>query len=324
MIFIGKASKFIVVYGGGIGILSGVIFSTWQFGWKEYTKNETQKREDLSSYANYGKYLTIYNTKIQENMAKFLSSKNIVSDKPSAEDGIFAISKSQDINELDGSYVAQSREKKFNDTCKIFLHRVAPITQSGFEALKSEDLKEYKTIHTFFDSLAFSIDRDLINFETVFELFTYPAYWKDGERWAEFDPFFELERCLKENWFGEKKSLDGYSSNFLKLGNNYHYTRLVNKYKLLKHETKQLEKCRQQSESSKECTKNISTFAEIDSRIKNNKKIIKDIKQEKQRMEDYSENKNLPPWYQLYEDRCSKRWFFYMPPNLYCIWKYEE
>ena len=123
--------------------------------------------------------------------------------------------------------------KRYTNACDSLLQFTK--TQTGIEVFYSDIFQGYRKIHLFYESLGFGIKNDLIQFNTIFNLFTYPAVWEDDKVtiWASFDPFFELEKCLRDNWFGKDKELVDFSSNFIQLGTNYYYARVFNKYEEL-------------------------------------------------------------------------------------------
>ena len=142
----------------------------------------------------------------------------------------------------------ESERRRFDDSCKALLD--SQRNQTGMEVFfdstnnltNSSNFMKFREIHNFYESLGFAIKNKLVQFDTAFHLFVYPASWDDDEQrsiWATFDPFFEIETCLRKNWFGESqqedsnKSLSDFSDNFLQLGTNYHYARLTNKYNSL-------------------------------------------------------------------------------------------
>lgn len=137
-------------------------------------------------------------------------------------------------------YTKNPERLRFDQTCKALL--ASTKSNTGFEVFASDNFEDFRKIHDFYESLGFAIKNHLIQFETVFNMFTYPATWTDKyydneiSPWATFDPFFEIETCLRKNWFGESnsesdtKSLQDFSDNFLQLGNNYHYKRISNEY----------------------------------------------------------------------------------------------
>ncbi len=137
-------------------------------------------------------------------------------------------------------YTKNPERLRFDQTCKALL--ASTKSNTGFEVFASGNFENFRSIHDFYESLGFAIKNHLIQFETVFNMFTYPATWTDKyydneiSPWATFDPFFEIETCLRKNWFGESnsesgtKSLQDFSDNFLQLGNNYHYKRISNEY----------------------------------------------------------------------------------------------
>ncbi|MDJ0582636.1 hypothetical protein, partial [Crocosphaera sp.] len=156
--------------------------------------------------------------------------------KPKNKEGLYQyesckIPKSKEVKtEIDR---IEKTQKRYTNACKALLPYTK--TRTGIEVFYSDIFQDYRAIHLFYESLGLGIKNDLIQFDTIFSLFTYPALWEDDKVtvWASFDPFFELENCLRNNWFEEDKPLLDFSSHFIQLGANYHYARVFNKYKEL-------------------------------------------------------------------------------------------
>lgn len=281
--------KIILKYSTLIVGLSAVIIPIYEIITETNESIKRKKTKDLKSYADYGTYLVNYRENIQPSISKILSHSNIringtiisligaTNTKSQNNNQLhFKIVKSNNMDDYDeeGNYSQDSLEKdRFDNACKQLIN--ATNSKTGYELYNSNNdyFKNLRKIHEFFGSLGFAINQEVVSFDNVYNLFTYPAYW-DNEVvsvWASFDPLFEIENCLEKNWFGEGKPLKDFSYIFLQLGRNYHYKRI---------KLRQIElNCEDSKERNNKCEK-----------LKQIKKII----------EDYSANPSKLPWNQLY------------------------
>ncbi|MDJ0661280.1 MAG: hypothetical protein QNJ42_17580 [Crocosphaera sp.] len=220
---------------------------------KEIPKDIRKKEiRDITTYATYGEFLKKYNKKIQPSIFKILNSQNIKINDTNISLISVANTNNQDSDKLyfklvtsnneedydnEGNYTAKSPDnQRFNRTCKALVN--ATNSKTAYELYYSDNdyFENFRTIHEFFASLSLAIDKKAIEFDSVFELITYPA--SDGSSDEQslsvsFNPLFEIENCLKKHWFGIDNQLTDFSYHFLRLKKNYHYKRIQLKQKQL-------------------------------------------------------------------------------------------
>jgi hypothetical protein len=261
-----KTIKIVITNGAILVAGAGILGNIWVYLISQINATQIAAREDLSTYASYGKLLEKYRNDIEPAIGNFLRNKQYLSlDK-----------NPRNIN-TDGTF---KDPDEYNIRCKNLL-QTKTSTYSGFELFNLKEYEDYRVVHNFYETLGFSLRNKLINFETVFNMFIYPAYWEQGEMWASVDPFYELELCLRENWFGEGRPLKDFSDNFLQLGYNYHYRRLLSQVKTLGCDTKK-------NQNIPDDCKRLS-------------KMVKEIKDEQR-------NTQKKAWKALYPDLCSNVW----------------
>lgn len=254
-----------------IAVISGA-GAAFTYIYTKIKQNEIAQQRDLSTYKDYGKYLTTYHDEIQPSIAEFIGgfkiqyTKNndiikIIKNTETTTDQnlvtilfkkecplitskkyCFRIKKDpklinqQDLNKF--IYTEPKEQKRYTDACKALLESTKSLT--GHEFFYSEQWSKFRKIHLFYEALGLGIENGSIQFKTVFNSIIYPAFWNDEEvtNWAYFDPLFEIENCLRDYWFGieNENNLEGnqlvdFSNNFIRLGTNYHYARVYNKYK---------------------------------------------------------------------------------------------
>jgi hypothetical protein len=209
--------KYIGIITGVLSALAvgvGIIGNVWFYLLSQYNARELAAKQDLSTYTTYGELLDEYRNNIEPATGRFLSSRQ------------FLLSEKKNPLHMkpDGSY-NEEFDKEFKKECKNLLKQKTK-TGSGLELFYLPDYNDYRKIHNFYETLGFSLKKKAIHFDTVFDMVVYPAGWKDENKWASFDPFYNLELCVRDNWFGENHSLPDFSDNFLQLGYNYQYRRL--------------------------------------------------------------------------------------------------
>lgn len=193
-------------------IVAGVtgIWNLYLLAQSQLTRIENENRNNLSTYASYGKYLIIYREEIQSDISKLLNN--------------------DEWNELD------------DESCKTLIIDTTK-SKTGIELFGSTSYDDFRKVHNFYESLGFSLRKKVINFDIVFDLFTYPSYWDlDNRKWylsndpkVWLKPYFSvllnMRRCIGENYFGIGKPLNDFSDNIDQLGYNYLYARLKYKFK---------------------------------------------------------------------------------------------
>lgn len=108
--------------------------------------------------------------------------------------------------------MADYHAKKF-DTAEMLTRY-----KTGSAMYTSPELKDFRTIHQFYEELGTLIRFGAIDFETAFQLITFPS------------DFFEETRpqhnFLRDNWFAlradpNQRALSDFGANLAELGNNY-------------------------------------------------------------------------------------------------------
>jgi hypothetical protein len=84
---------------------------------------------------------------------------------------------------------------------------------SGSAIYWSEDFKEFREIHEFYEELGLMVERESVNFELVFELVTYPSDFASDTA--------GLCRFIGRNWFRKGYGIAGMCDNTNKLGKRY-------------------------------------------------------------------------------------------------------
>jgi hypothetical protein len=201
----------------GTGV--GAIWNLYLLAQSQVSKMEIENRSNLSNYSSYAKYLSNYQSIIQPAISRIL-------------------------------------KKKWNELqCQEILQKTS--SKTGMEVFGSEEYKDFRIAHNFYESLGFSLKNKVINFDIIFDLFTYPAYWAlDEEEWylsknpedwlkGNFSTLRPMRECIGDNYFGKGKELRDFSDNIDQLGYNYLYARLQGKFN---------RDCHQKSSAPKTCT----------------------------------------------------------------------
>jgi hypothetical protein len=150
----------------------------------------------LSSYANFGQLLREYR-KIEPDIS---NSKN----------------------EYQKLFESQ---KNASNICKTLIEKY----NSGASIYYSKDFSSYKKVHDFFETLGLLLDKDVIDFNLVFQLFTFPGKFPEGKYAADFPNWnflISLDECVSSNWFQKNDSLPDFGSYVKQLGYNYAFARL--------------------------------------------------------------------------------------------------
>ncbi|MCA2620093.1 MULTISPECIES: hypothetical protein [unclassified Microcystis] len=200
-----------VTLGAITTIVAGLtaIWNLYLFAQSQSNRIQNENRTNLSAYASYGQYLKTYQTDIQPAISRILQRK---------------------WNELD------------DEKCRTLIIEKTK-SKSGIEVFGDPKYNDFRIAHNFYESLGFSLKNKTINFDIVFDLFTFPAYWDlgskkwylsgDAKAWLKpnFSVLRPMRECIGKNYFGEGKALKDFSDNIDQLGYNYLYNRLVHKFK---------------------------------------------------------------------------------------------
>jgi hypothetical protein len=198
------------------------IWNLYLFAQSQLTKIDNENRVNLSSYGSYGTYLNKYRDEIQPALSIILNQdiyRQILLDK--------------DNNEL---------VRLDDEACKNLIIEKTK-SHTGIELFGSGTYEKFRDVHNFYETLAFSLKNKVINFEIVFDLFTYPAYWDlqdknwylldNSDEWleADFAVLRPMRECIGNNYFGIDRPLKDFSDNIDQLAYNYLYLRLKYKFK---------------------------------------------------------------------------------------------
>ena len=117
----------------------------------------------------------------------------------------------------------------FDKNPKIICQILIRTYKNGESIYYSKDFSDYKKIHDFFETLGLLLDRGIIDFDLVFQLFTFPGNFPEGEYPIDHpnsNPLISIDECVESNWFKENDPLRGFGSHVKQLGYNYNYARL--------------------------------------------------------------------------------------------------
>ena len=246
------------ILAGGVGVVANI----WVYFIGQIHAEQIRARKELSTYSSYGDFLKKYEADIQPATGTFL----------------------KEIKEIKQKYQLTN----LNDlsSCKALIEKDTN-SKTGMELFNSSKYANYRKIHNFYESLGLSLDKNLINFETVFDLFVFPAYWdldKPEQIEPDYSPLREFRNCIGNSWFGfdektgKSRGLADFADYLNQLGYNYYYFRLGAKYN---------KQCNGQDKyQGTQCVKIQSKIE----KIKNNKNITKS-------------------WQRLYPDICHKNLF---------------
>jgi len=115
--------------------------------------------------------------------------------------------------------------KNANEICKTLIKEY----KSGASIYYSKNFSDYKQVHDFFETLGLLLDKDVIDFNLVFQLFTFPGKFPDGKYSIDIpylNPLVSLDECIASNWFRENDSLPDFGAYVKQLGYNYAFARL--------------------------------------------------------------------------------------------------
>ena len=250
------------ILAGGVGVVANI----WVYFIGQIHAEQIRARKELSTYSSYGDFLKKYEADIQPATGTFL----------------------KEIKEIKQKYQLTN----LNDlsSCKALIEKDTN-SKTGMELFNSSKYANYRKIHNFYESLGLSLDKNLINFETVFDLFVFPAYWDldkpeqiQPDYSPDYSPLSEFRNCIGKSWFGfdektgESRELPDFADYLNQLGYNYYYFRLEAKYN---------KQCKGQDKyQGTQCVKIQSKIE----KIKNNKNITKS-------------------WQRLYPDICHNNLF---------------
>jgi hypothetical protein len=215
-------SKYGVLFTGGASLIA----NSWLFFFSQINADKIRSKADLSTYKNYGDYLKDYKENIQPAIGTFLK-----------------LTQEKDFTKYNLKLDKDKTTYNVQACQTLILSKTN--SHTGMELFYSNDdkiYKNYRLIHNFYESLGFALKNDSINFETVFDLFVYPAYWDLNNpneidvTFPKYAPLRALRDCIGSHWFGIDESGKGqamsdFSDNLNQLGYNYLYARLVYFYK---------------------------------------------------------------------------------------------
>lgn len=155
-----------------------------------------EKITEVSTYTSFGKVLETYQGKVGSEIA------NILGENPKYK-SVFSGS---------GNF------------CDELLNQY----KSGAKIYYSKDFSDYRDVHNFFETLSFLIDKEVIDFDLVFEVVAFPGEFPEGKypKDSTLSPLIAFDECIGKNWFGKGHDLLDYGAAIKRLGYNYNYERM--------------------------------------------------------------------------------------------------
>jgi hypothetical protein len=200
---------------------AGIAFSSYTYVSTQWNKNDEARRSQLTTFSTYGQYLAKYQKEMQPALARLMKD-------PVRE-------------QLD---IAMRHNAK--TACQAVLNRST--TKTGFQVFMSDDLKDAREVHNFYESIGYGLSKEQLDFEVIFELITLPAYWniqnpdsswydkskddlgqKDISRtflYPDFSVLLPWRNCLGTGFYGKDKPLSDFSDGVDQLGYNYLFARM--------------------------------------------------------------------------------------------------
>lgn len=123
---------------------------------------------------------------------------------------------------------------------------------NGYEVFSSPELKTYRSVHNYYESIGYSLAQDQLDFEIIFDLITLPNYWNIHDPtsswyqasddlakyksirtflYPDFSVMLPLRSCIGDNYFGKGMPLHDFSDSIDRLGYNYLFSRMRSLYR---------------------------------------------------------------------------------------------
>lgn len=170
----------LAAYVTGLGVILGGGVSLYQFSASLVNQREANKIKQLTTFESFKK----------------LVDKGYEREKCATE------------------FVAQNSGKYRKDAARKLIQTLG----SGSRVYFSDEFKQFRHLHEFYEELGFQVDQGVLNFDLVFELVTFPSdfYYETAELCSE----------LGENWFPytpnlPSKRIVGFCDNTRKLATRY-------------------------------------------------------------------------------------------------------
>lgn len=176
---------------------------------KQIREEKSARIAQLSTYQNFGEIIKKYQGEIADKVVIILDSES-------------------------SKYKKILKDPNF---CDLLLEKHG----KGLNIFYSKEFKEYRDVHNFYETLGLFLHHDVVDFDLVFSLFTFPGEFIEGEYSSEYpskNPLIALDGCIGQNWFGKNNGLTDYGVFIKEVGYNYNFARL--KLKLDQKETAKL------------------------------------------------------------------------------------
>lgn len=173
-------SRLAIVVGviSGLSTVGGAAWSLLEFAHATRTETRAARVKQVTSYASFGEFLKRYH----------------------------------EIEEVTERFLADYRTKKFDPAEMLTRYK------TGSAMYTAPELKDFRAIHQFYEELGTLIRFGAIDFETAFQLITFPSDFFEETR--------PLHNFLRDNWFAlrpdpQQRALSDFGANLTELGNNY-------------------------------------------------------------------------------------------------------
>jgi hypothetical protein len=221
-------SGIVVSLGAAIGIMGSAI----TYILTEKAKRDEAQKTQLTSYKTYGGYLTLYRDEIQPMM------------------GILLRDKERRLLEEEALDMRKKGKGGSSKACLAMIDKST--TRTGFEVFSSPELKTYRSVHNYYESIGYSLAQDQLDFEIIFDLITLPNYWNIHDPtsswykasddlakykstktflYPDFSVMLPLRSCIGDNYFGKGMTLHDFSDSIDRLGYNYLFARMRSLYR---------------------------------------------------------------------------------------------
>jgi hypothetical protein len=178
----GKKLAVIVAIVSGLTAVSSAAWSLIELAKETRERSKVARIAQLTTYASFGKFLERYHV----------------------------------IEQRTDDFMRRDRQQRLDRD--ELLRRY----QTGASIYYSEELREFREIHQFYEELATLIRFGEVDFDLVFQLITFPSDFTDATR--------ELQSFLRDHWFEmdkdpKKRRLCDFGANLDQLEKNYNLKR---------------------------------------------------------------------------------------------------